>query len=62
MHIDRLSPKQMQYLANRLAMDLSPENLTCDGELRGTQLAAKRAMLNKAVSELQHMGQEVVIY
>ena len=62
MHIDRLSKAQMQYLADRLAQDLSPECLTCDGELRGAQLSAKRALLNKAVSELQHLGQEVEIY
>jgi hypothetical protein len=41
-----------QRVADRLDCDLSPENLTCDGELRGQQLRQKQALLTGAASEL----------
>lgn len=40
-------------LLERLESDLSPEALTCDGELRGAKLQAKARMLNAAVAELK---------
>jgi hypothetical protein len=40
-------------LVSALYSDLSPENLCCDGELRGPMLAAKSKMLNGALKELQ---------
>jgi len=35
---------------DRIENDLSPENLSCDGELRGAQLLSKRATLNAALT------------
>ena len=42
-----------------LLSDLSPEALTCDGELRGAKLLAKSRMLNQAKADLEAMGQKV---
>jgi hypothetical protein len=39
-------------IAQSLEADLSPENLTCDGEVRGTALRQKAAYLNRCVEEL----------
>ncbi len=39
-------------IAQSLDADLSPENLTCDGEVRGVQLREKQAYLNQCVTEL----------
>jgi len=47
-----LTPRQMQDLLRSLDADLSPENLTCDGELRGAQLRSKERMLVGAKNEL----------
>jgi hypothetical protein len=47
-----LTPRQMQDLYESLRCDLSPENLCCDGELRGVALKRKSAMLNGALREL----------
>lgn len=51
-----LTPRQMQDLLNSLEADLSPENLTCDGELRGTALRQKERMLNGAVRDLHALA------
>lgn len=39
-------------LLERLESDLSPEALTCDGEIRGAKLQAKARMLHAAKAEL----------
>ena len=44
------------YLFESLAGDLSPENLCCDGELRGAALQRKATMLNGAKAELLKKG------
>lgn len=57
--INDLSHEDYQSLANDIGMALSPENLTCDGELRGAKLQAKAKMLHKAQAELEALGYEV---
>jgi hypothetical protein len=42
-----------------LENDLSPENLTCDGELRGAKLVQKANKLKAAYSELQTLSYKV---
>ncbi len=42
---------QAETIIEQLECDLSPENLCCDGELRGPELNKKSAMLNAAYSE-----------
>ena len=47
-----LNKADRQIIANRLDADLSPENLTCDGELRGAQVTQKLRYLTRAAEEL----------
>ena len=51
-----LSAEDKAKLADSLACALSPENLCCDGELRGAPLRAKAKILNDAKMELAAMG------
>ncbi len=57
--INNLTPENCKDLAQRLSSALSPENMTCDGELRGARLQAKAKMLYKAQAELEALGYEV---
>ena len=41
-----------QKVADMLDSDMSPENLTCDGERPRAQVAARYKMLSKAAREL----------
>lgn len=54
-----LTPEHKKELANRLLSALSPENLCCDGELRGAKLRAKSILLNTAKADLEALGQKV---
>ena len=47
-----ISPKEARELLDSLEGDLSPENLCCDGELRGAPLRAKTKMLTEAKKAL----------
>jgi len=53
---DLLLDRHKTEIADRLASCLSPEVLTCDGELRGAKLAKKAKMLQAAKQELINMG------
>ena len=53
--LDQLTESDKARLRNALEDALSPENLCCDGELRGTALRAKAAMLNGALKELNRL-------
>jgi hypothetical protein len=57
-----LNAKDRQSIANSLDADLSPENLTCDGEVRGAQLQAKYRFLTRAAQELQSIDSSVTFY
>lgn len=59
---NNLTTEQKKQLAGKIACSLSPENLTCDGELRGAQLQAKARMLQKAKQDLEAMGVTVPEY
>lgn len=48
-----ISPKEARELLDSLEGDLSPENLCCDGELRGAALRAKTKMLTEAKKALE---------
>ena len=54
-----LTDGNKKELAQRLLSALSPENLCCDGELRGAKLRAKANLLNAAKADLEAMGQKV---
>ena len=47
-----LNAQDRQRIAESLDADLSPENLTCDGELRGAELRDKQRYLLRCVNEL----------
>jgi hypothetical protein len=57
-----MNAKDRQRIAESLDSDLSPENLTCDGEVRGAQLQAKYRMLTRAAQELQSIDPSVTFY
>ena len=57
-----LDAKDRQRIAQNLDADLSPENLTCDGELRGAELQKRYNFLTKAARELKSIDPSVEIY
>jgi len=57
-----LNAKDRQTIANSIDADLSPENLTCDGELRGPAVQARYKMLTRAAQELVSIDPSVTFY
>ena len=57
-----LNAKDRQRIADSLDSDMSPENLTCDGEVRGTALMAKSKFLFRCRAELQSIDPSVTFY
>jgi hypothetical protein len=57
-----MNAKDRQRIAESLDSDLSPENLTCDGEVRGAQLQAKYRFLTRAAEELRSIDPSVTFY
>ena len=51
-----------QKIADLLDSDLSPENLSCDGELSHGQVRQKYNRLMRCVAELRSIAPHVVIY
>jgi hypothetical protein len=54
--LETINQQVAAELFRSLGCELSPENLTCDGELRGRALQEKTAMLRGAVRDLEWMG------
>jgi hypothetical protein len=57
-----LNREDRQKIANSLDADLSPENLTCDGELRGAELKRRYNFLTRAASELKALDPAVEMF
>lgn len=57
-----LNAQDRQTIANSIDADLSPENLTCDGELRGSQVLQKSRYLNRCAEELLSIDPAVKFY
>jgi hypothetical protein len=57
-----LSAEDRQKIANSIDSDLSPENLTCDGEVRGAALREKYAYLTRCAEELLSIDSTVTFY
>lgn len=57
-----LNAKDRQKIADSIDADLSPENLTCDGELPRSQVQARFRMLTRAAQELQSIDPAVTFY
>ena len=51
-----------QRIADRIDSQLSPENLTCDGELRGEAVRRKYKQLTTAAAQLKKVDPEVKFY
>jgi hypothetical protein len=57
-----ISAKGRQRVADSLDSDLSPENLSCDGELPRSQVQAKYRQLTKAAEQLISIDPSVKMY
>lgn len=57
-----MKAKDRQRIADSIDADLSPENLTCDGELRGAQVQAKYRMLTRCAAQLLSIDASVKFY
>ena len=51
-----------QAIAESLDADMSPENLTCDGELPRAQVIERLKFLNKAVAQLLVLDPDCSVY
>lgn len=60
--LDLQNAADRQKIANRIDSALSPENLTCDGELSTSQVRARYKALTKAAAELQKLDPSVTFY
>jgi len=57
-----LNKQDRQAIANSIDSELSPENLTCDGELRGSQVQQKFRYLTRCAEELISIDPSVTFY
>lgn len=57
-----LVAKDRQAIANSIDAELSPENLTCDGELSGSQVRQRQAYLFRCAEELISIDPSVTFY
>jgi hypothetical protein len=60
--LDINDPKDRQKIADKLDSDLSPENLTCDGELSMAKVRVRAKLLNAAVRELKALDPSINFY
>jgi hypothetical protein len=57
-----LNADDRQKIADMIDSDLSPENLTCDGELSRSAVNAKYRQLTRAAEELKSIDPSVTFY
>ena len=57
-----LNAKDRQAIADSIDCELSPENLTCDGELSRSQVNARYQFLTRAAQELKSIDPAVTFY
>ena len=57
-----LNKEDRQRIADSLDADLSPENLTCDGELPRAEVQKRYNFLTKAAKELKSIDPAVEMY
>ena len=60
--LDLASAADRRAIASKIDSCLSPENLTCDGELTGAQVTVKFRFLNKAAEQLLKLDPSVEIH
>jgi len=56
------TPASRQAIANMIDAEMSPENLTCDGELSPTAVTRKFRQLTRAAEELLSIDPSVTFY
>lgn len=56
-----LNPEDRKFIADEISMDLSPENLTLDGELSAAKVRQKRNYLIRCALELQSIDPSLTI-
>jgi hypothetical protein len=57
-----LNAADRQKIADSIDSDLSPENLTCDGELPRSQVQARYNFLTRCAEELRSIDPSVTFY
>ncbi len=57
-----LRAEDRQKIADSIDAELSPENLTCDGELSRSQVQQRYQFLTRAAQELQSIDPSVTFY
>ena len=57
-----LNGKDRQAIANSIDSELSPEHLTCDGELSGAQVRQRQNFLFRCANELVSIDPSVTFY
>jgi hypothetical protein len=60
--LDLNDPADRQKIADSIDCDLSPENLTCDGELPRSIVQSRYNELTKAARELKKLDPSVKFY
>jgi len=55
-NVKAITDEDAQKLWDRLDSNLSPENLSCDGEIRGAKLRARYNYFKGAMKELKTLG------
>jgi hypothetical protein len=60
--LDLNNAQDRQKIANSIDADLSPENLTCDGELSRSQVQSRYNELTQAAKELKQLDPAVKFY
>ena len=55
-NVNNLTNEDAQEIFQKLSSDLSPENLSCDGELPRAQVNARFKFYSKAKQELEALG------
>ena len=60
--LDITDPADRQHIASMIDSDLSPENLSCDGELSRSAVNAKYRQLQAAAQDLLKLDSSVKIY
>ena len=57
-----LNPRDRQRIADHIDCALSPENLSCDGELGRSEVTARYRRLTRVAQELQSIDPAVKFY
>ena len=60
--LDLSNAEDRKKIASSIDADLSPENLSCDGELSRTATVAKYRKLSTVAKQLQKLDSTVTIY